>query len=271
MSYKNFFYIFVLLYFFISFNVLFTYESSLESAIRLSLAGAAGVPYTPDPLLLYYNPAIICEISRPELALNYIRFYNLMDIEKTSISFNYPFKKVPIFSGLLYEKQNIEDFTNDLLIIPIAWKKEKLNAGLNIKRYQINSSSEIKYNHNIDIGIIYFLSDMTFYYINRNTIKKESDFTISGNTTTGITIYPVKTMHFNIDYYSDDNNKDEFIFSEEINIYKYIFLRYGIQTRSNRYGIGTGINISHIKFDYGLLTHPVLDITHAFSLTYQFE
>tara|TARA_X000000368_G_scaffold229281_1_gene181033 strand:- start:2625 stop:3512 length:888 start_codon:yes stop_codon:yes gene_type:complete len=44
------------------------------------------------------------------------------------------------------------------------------------------------------------------------------------------------------------------------------FLRSGIQTDPNRFATGFGVIIKKIHIDYGLLTHPVLPVTHQVSI-----
>ncbi len=43
----------------------------------------------------------------------------------------------------------------------------------------------------------------------------------------------------------------------------------GVQTEPNRWGVGFTLSWRHLRFTYGLLTHPVLPLTQAFGLSWQ--
>ena len=43
----------------------------------------------------------------------------------------------------------------------------------------------------------------------------------------------------------------------------------GAQSNPNRFGIGTTFIYNNTSISYGLLTHPVLPMTHQFSLGYK--
>ncbi|MCF7824556.1 MAG: hypothetical protein K9N35_10345 [Candidatus Marinimicrobia bacterium] len=47
-------------------------------------------------------------------------------------------------------------------------------------------------------------------------------------------------------------------------------LRAGIQSQPNRFGTGFSFHAKGIALDYALLTHPILPVTHQFSLAYAF-
>jgi hypothetical protein len=47
-------------------------------------------------------------------------------------------------------------------------------------------------------------------------------------------------------------------------------LRAGIQSQPNRFGTGFSFKVRGIALDYAMLTHPVLPVTHQFSLAYDF-
>ncbi len=50
----------------------------------------------------------------------------------------------------------------------------------------------------------------------------------------------------------------------------YFTLRSGIQSSPNRFGTGFSFQAKGLALDYSLLTHPVLPVTHQFSLAYAF-
>jgi len=49
----------------------------------------------------------------------------------------------------------------------------------------------------------------------------------------------------------------------------YLSLRSGIQSQPNRFGTGFSFRAKGLILDYALLTHPVLPVTHQFSLAYE--
>jgi len=50
----------------------------------------------------------------------------------------------------------------------------------------------------------------------------------------------------------------------------FLTLRAGIQSQPNRFGTGFSFKAKGIALDYALVTHPVLPVTHQFSLAYDF-
>ena len=45
-----------------------------------------------------------------------------------------------------------------------------------------------------------------------------------------------------------------------------IFLKAGMQTNPNRFATGFGVYIKKVRIDYGLITHPVLPLSHQLSI-----
>jgi len=50
------------------------------------------------------------------------------------------------------------------------------------------------------------------------------------------------------------------------NIIDNVFLRTGIQTNPNRFAVGLGFFIKNVWIQYGLITHPVLPLSHQLSI-----
>ena len=49
-----------------------------------------------------------------------------------------------------------------------------------------------------------------------------------------------------------------------------LILRAGIQSQPNRFGTGFSFKAKGVSLDYALITHPILPVTHQFSLAYDF-
>jgi hypothetical protein len=60
-------------------------------------------------------------------------------------------------------------------------------------------------------------------------------------------------------------------FGQEIRIMPNMFLRMGMASQPIRYGLGMGMNIKRINFDYSFLEHPVLGSTHRFGLSFNLK
>lgn len=52
----------------------------------------------------------------------------------------------------------------------------------------------------------------------------------------------------------------------EYNLFENVRLMFGSHTAPNRFGTGASFNFKGISLDYGLITHPVLPLTHQFSI-----
>lgn len=62
----------------------------------------------------------------------------------------------------------------------------------------------------------------------------------------------------------------EFHAGLEYELNPYLTLRAGIQSSPNRFGTGFSFAVKGIHLDYALLTHPILPVTHQFSIAYDF-
>ena len=83
----------------------------------------------------------------------------------------------------------------------------------------------------------------------------------------GVTYLPISTLSTSISMerllgYSDIQIKGGLQYS----LNSMINLMMAVQANPNRFGIGARFKFSNQTFTYGLLTHPVLPITHQFSL-----
>ncbi len=260
--------IFLILFFFIPIQAEYFYSDTR----LLSLAGAQGAPLEPEAGSLFYNPAILNNISNPVLNIDYLRFYNFADLYKTSLSFVFPYSKLNATLGVAYENQDFNDFNQNNMIFSSSCKIKKVYTGINLKRYNFYYPSlENNYSYGIDAGIIYPLQNISFYYIGRNFGREEINISTFINSTLGLSIYPVKSTRITLDYYSIEDKKSEFIISQESKMLSWLSFCYGIQSYSHRYGLGANIKLPFGSLNYGLLTHPTFEPTHSFSMGYKFK
>ncbi|MBI5208024.1 MAG: hypothetical protein HY934_09595, partial [Candidatus Firestonebacteria bacterium] len=142
----------------------------------------------------------------------------------------------------------------------------------NLKKYNFNYQSlgEHDNSYGIDMGIFYPFEQFNIYFVSRNISAAKINFLTFKSSSLGISFYPFKSTQINIDYGIEEENKDEFIFSQESQIFSKLYLRYGLQSNSHKYGIGVGTKFEFWSLDYGLLSHQTLDQTHAFTISIAF-
>ena len=67
------------------------------------------------------------------------------------------------------------------------------------------------------------------------------------------------------------NSTNQFRFGIEYEFHKFLVLRTGVQMKPNRFGFGflSPIN-DNLSFSYGLITHPILPLSHNMEVGFHF-
>jgi len=72
------------------------------------------------------------------------------------------------------------------------------------------------------------------------------------------------TLYFEL--FRDVKHEQDYRGGFEYELYENIFLRVGVMDNTNTYSFGVGSSIGFFKFDYALIDHSVLGISHAITL-----
>lgn len=89
----------------------------------------------------------------------------------------------------------------------------------------------------------------------------------------GFSYFPTRNLITNFSYDRLLGSKtNRFRFGIEYDLHKYIVLRSGVQMKPNRFGFGFLSKINdNISVSYGMITHPILPITHNFEMSFKFN
>ncbi len=119
---------------------------------------------------------------------------------------------------------------------------------------------------------IYRRTWIGFYALNVNNPKigtaKEVD--LPRRFVIGVGYQPYAGVTTTIDFNQVDGEDMQIFGGLEYQIIDELALRLGLGTNPNTFTAGLGINYHHFHFDYAFKSHPELNMTHYFTLSYGF-
>ncbi len=86
----------------------------------------------------------------------------------------------------------------------------------------------------------------------------------------GFSYAPTRQVITSFALVSSPDHASEFHAGLQYALNPYLSLRGGIQSNPNRFGTGFSFKAKDIALDYALSTHPILPVTHQFSIAYAF-
>ncbi|MBC8313126.1 MAG: hypothetical protein H8E33_02635 [Candidatus Cloacimonetes bacterium] len=106
--------------------------------------------------------------------------------------------------------------------------------------------------------------------INNPSVGKGRTYDLPRYLTIGVAYQPYRDVTTEINLKQKFSEETKVQFGIEYKITKNFCLRTGASTYPNSISGGIGLLVKGIKFDYGVNTHSVLNLTHHFSIGYQF-
>jgi len=287
--------IFIYLYIFFSFiNAQVITNNSFNTSRSISMAGAT-VSNPGNVEAVFYNPANLSKLKGSSFLVGSTMFYEQQNLEYqfAALSFKLDNKNV---MALTVQKLGVDasEYSNELsseIAISMSQgfhllndRNSSLSIGYNANYFilsQGNSAGsagdgsngilgQTMYAFGLDIGVIASLREKVFLgafvkNINSPRIGRGSNAQfLPRRLNIGCSYHPTKFLKTNFVYerliYSDTN---QFRFGVEYEFHKYFILRTGVQMKPNRFGFGflSPIN-DNMSIAYGLLTHPILPLTH---------
>lgn len=246
---------------------LFASFEKKEAGAREQSLGNAIVALGNSPFALLYNPANIHSIASFNVYTSYRNFYALPGIYQADIVANTSIYgigaafAVSKYGNDLYSEMEIRTGGSYNIV-------ENLSLGMSLQGYilSIKNYGDAQ-SWGLNLGIQYeYLEKLSFgaFITNINnpqigSAKEELPQTFS----LGFKYSMVERATLFFELFRDVKHEQDYRGGFEYEPYDKIFLRVGVMDNTNTYSFGVGSSIGFLKFDYALIDHSVLGISHA--------
>ncbi len=284
-------YIFILLNF-ISAQIIT--NNSFNTARSISMAGAT-VSNPGNIESVFYNPANLSNLSGSSVLLGSTMFYEQGNLDYQFAALSFKLDKnnamaVTIQKLGVNADQSLNELSSEISISIsqgfhlLKDRNSSLSLGYNANYFILSQGSSAgtmgdgsnglpgkkMYGFGLDLGILASLREKVVLgvfikNINSPRIGRGSNAQfLPRRLNIGCTYHPTQSLKTSFVYerliYSNTN---QFRFGVEYEFHKYFILRTGVQMKPNRFGFGflSPIN-DKMSIAYGLITHPVLPLTH---------
>ena len=273
-------------------------NNSFNTARSVSMAGAT-VSNPGDIESVFYNPANLSNLSGSSFLVGSTMLYEQENLNYQFAALSFKLDKKNAMAVTIQKfGVNADQYSNELaseISISISQgfhllkdRNSTLSLGYNANYFILNQGSsagtigdgsngipgKTMYGFGLDLGVMASLREKVFLgvfvkNINSPRIGRGSNAQfLPRRLNIGCSYHPTKALKTNFVYerliYSDTN---QFRFGVEYEFHKYFILRTGVQMKPNRFGFGflSPIN-KNMSLAYGLITHPILPLTHNVEL-----
>jgi len=256
-------------FFILGFSLYASFEKR-EAGAREQSLGNSVVALDNTPFAIIYNPANIRPGPAFNVYANYRNFYGLPGIYQADIVANTPIYGI----GFAFA---VSKYGNDLYSeVEISAGgsyniTENLSLGiglqgyfLSIKNYGdsqsfgLNLGFQYEYLETLSIGA--FITNINNPRI--GSVEEELPQTFS----LGFKYDLMKRASLFFELFRDVKHEQDYRGGFEYEPYDNIFLRVGIMDNTSSYSFGFGSSINFLIFDYALIDHSVLGISHAITI-----
>ena len=264
---------------------------NIDPSPRTRAMGGAFAALSDDGCAVFYNPAGLSQLTHYQLFTSYHRPYGLDFLEYIAGSVAVPLPKFGALAfgfqkfGVTYEGQDLQSektfslshgmsIMSDVhssLAFGYTFNLYDLKFGTSFEGQSLGSAQTM----GVDFGLIAILRSRTrmgaaIRNINQPRMGKGYGEDLPRYMTFGIAYQPypgVVTVFDLAKKFGQDTQMEGGI---EAQIVPFMALRFGVQTKPERVMGGVGFNYQGVHFDYALLSHSVLPLTHQFAISYYF-
>jgi hypothetical protein len=258
---------------------------------RTRAMGGAFAALADDGCAVFYNPAGLSQLTNYHLFSSYHRPYGLDFLEHMAASVTVPLPKYGVM-GLGFQKFAVTYGDQDLQ----SEKTFSLSHGFSVMS-DVHSSLALGYTLNlyalefgtshlgqslgsaqtvgVDLGLIAVLRSRTrmgaaIRNLNQPRMGKGYREDLPRYMTFGVAYQPYPGVVSLLDLSKKFGEETRLDGGIEAQIASFVALRFGVQTKPDRVMGGLGFNYGGVHFDYALITHSVLPLTHQFAISYRF-
>jgi hypothetical protein len=284
--------------------------SLLALFVTLSTGGPAGAvfdDYVPSPrtramgggcaaladdgCAIFENPAGLGQQIDYQLFTSYYRPYGLDFLEYMAGSVTAPLPKFGVIGlgfqkfGVTYEGEDLEgektfslshgltvmEDVHSSLALGYAFNLYSLELGTSVEEQPLGSDQTL----GVDVGILAILRNRTrmgavMHNLNRPRMGAGYREDLPRYMTFGIAYQPYPGVVTVLDLGKKFGEETRMNGGMEAQIVPFMALRFGVQTKPDRLMGGVGLNYRGVSFDYALINHSVLPLTHQLSISYRF-
>ena len=260
---------------------------------RITAMGGASSAISDEVWAAYYNPANLTMIDRVQVGTSYSKIFNLSFLKNFFLAGTYPLpQKYGTLSasiqyfGVDYQGNNLNGeytFALSHAFILIKDIHSSLSFGYSLKAYHWDLGESKTFGDlgssttfGLDVGFrasVYSRTHLGVYLLNINTpqVGTTIKHDLPQRVVVGVAYQPYDGVTTSLDFNRLIGAKRTQVFAgAEFKVIKYLFLRFGATSNPNRLSTGLGIQITQFRFDYALLTHNELGLSHQFGLIFGF-
>jgi hypothetical protein len=249
---------------------LFASFEKKEAGAREQSLGNATVALEKTPFALLFNPSNIQSVSSFNLYTSYRNFYGMSDIYQADIVVNTSIYglgsalSISKYGNQIYSEIQISAGSNYVISKYLSLGISLQGYFLSIKNYGDSQSWGLnlgfQYNFVEDFSIGAFITNINNPRI--GSINEEIPQTFS----LGFKYNLINKAILLFEFFRDVNHEQDYRGGFEYEVYNNIFLRFGVMDNSNTYSFGFGSSLNFLNFDYALINHSVLGISHSITL-----
>lgn len=243
-----------------------------------------------DPNAIFYNPGALASAEQG-ISLGYAQLFNNSFQILMSGALAYRLPRIGTISlgmqsmdveseGYKLQQESTYSLAHSFLLIGDVHSKLYVGYGVNL--YYLSFGETVggldpgnQTTYGVNLGALATLHQRThiaFAVKNLNNPSMGSDqtFDLPQHLALGIAYEPYDGVITEVDLSQKLGEETKIQAGIEFEVMDNFWLRTGVSTYPNSISGGFGLLFKGIKIDYGFSSHPVLPITHQFSIGYQF-
>ena len=267
-------------------NVFVNYQPSARAR---GMSGAF-IASCNDPNAIFYNPGALASAEQG-ISLGYAQLFNnsFQILMSGALAYRLPrigtislgMQAMDVeFEGYKLQQEGTYSIAHSFLLIGDVHSKLYVGYGVNLYFLKfgetvggIDPGNQTTYGVNLGaLATLHQRTHIAFAVKNLNNPSMGSDqtFDLPQHLALGIAYEPYDGVITEIDLSQKLGEETKIQAGIEFEVIDNFWLRTGASTYPNSISGGFGILLRGIKVDYGFSSHPVLPLTHQFSLGYQF-
>ncbi|MBC8383699.1 MAG: hypothetical protein H8E22_07875 [Candidatus Cloacimonetes bacterium] len=267
-------------------NVFVNYQPSARAR---GMSGAF-IASCNDPNAIFYNPGALASAEQG-ISLGYAQLFNnsFQILMSGALAYRLPrigtislgMQAMDVeFEGYKLQQEGTYSIAHSFLLIGDVHSKLYVGYGVNLYFLKfgetvggIDPGNQTTYGVNLGaLATLHQRTHIAFAVKNLNNPSMGSDqtFDLPQHLALGIAYEPYDGVITEIDLSQKLGEETKIQAGIEFEVIDNFWLRTGASTYPNSISGGFGILFKGVKIDYGFSSHPVLPLTHQFSLGYQF-
>jgi len=264
--------------------------SNYQPSARARGMSGAFVASCNDPNAIFYNPGALAN-SEQGISLGYAQLFNnsFQILMSGALAYRLPgigtislgMQAMDVeFEGQKLEQEGTYSLAHSFLLMGDVHSQLYVGYGLNLYYLKfgetvggIDPGNSTTYGVNLGgLAILHQRTRIAFAVKNLNNPSMGSNqtFDLPQHLALGIAYEPYDGVITEIDLSQKLGEETKIQAGIEFEVMDNFWLRTGVSTYPNSISGGFGLLFKGIKIDYGFSSHPVLPLTHQFSLGYQF-